>query len=218
MPSVDPFASLHDWRAALYRADAPIINRFLDVIDASLPPGWVRDRDYEKTRLRPDRIHCYMFDQVGDAQVRVWLQRVADARLRGGPVELLRHAQSAGTERTGQLVADFSNACVQPAAATAGAQCTRPAFGPLSAIAPAAEMLFTQFADAADGRWPLREHEQRLWDELISTCLTEQVGIDRGELKQWLADSGWHQRDIPAIVDRFYADSEWLAKRLVAAP
>ena len=80
-------------------------------------------------------------------------------------------------------------------------------------------MLFTGFADKADGEWPLKSRTQALWDELVSGCLAEQVAIDRADLRRWLADSGWGQEAATALADRFFADSEWLAKRLaVMAP
>jgi hypothetical protein len=80
-------------------------------------------------------------------------------------------------------------------------------------------MLFTQFADTADGEWPLVGRVRGLWDELISECLAEQVAIDRGELGRWLAASGWAQEAVQALAEQFFADSEWLAKRLaVMAP
>ena len=80
-------------------------------------------------------------------------------------------------------------------------------------------MLFNRFADTADGEWPLTDRVQELWDELVSGCLAEQVGIDRAELGQWLADSGWEPEAATALADRFFADSQWLAKRLaVMAP
>ena len=133
MAVVDPFVSLRDWRSSLYRGDPAVIDRFLDAIDATLSPGWVRDREYERTRLRPDRIRCYLFDQAGDAAVRVWLQRVTATRVRGGPVQVLRHPPSGDAERIGRIVAEFADGCVLPAAKAAGARCTRPAFGPRSA-------------------------------------------------------------------------------------
>ena len=219
MAVVDPFVPLRDWRSSLYRGDPAVIDRFLDAIDATLSPGWVRDREYERTRLRPDRIRCYLFDRAGDAAVRVWLQRVTATRVRGGPVQVLRHPPSGDAGRIGRLVAEFADGCVLPAASAAGARCTRPAFGPRSAVTPAAEMLFTRLADTADGEWPLTDRAQGLWDELVSGCLAEQVAIDRAELGRWLADSGWEQEAATALADRFFADSEWLAKRLaVTAP
>jgi hypothetical protein len=219
MAVVDPFIHLRDWRSALYRGDQAVIDRFLDAIDATLSPGWVRDSGYERTRLGPDRIRCYLFDQVGDAAVRVWLQRVTTTRVRGGPIQLLRAPSSGDAGRPGRLVAEFADGCVLPAAGTTGARYTRPAFGPRSALTPVAEMLFTRFADTADGEWPLTDRAQRSWDELISGCLAEQVAIDRDELVQWLADSGWEQKVVTQIADRFFTESEWLAKRLaVTAP
>ena len=86
MPTIDPFVPLTDWRASLVRGGPAAVDRFLDAIDATLPPGWIRDSEYERTRLRPDRIRCYLFDRAGDAAVRVWLQRVTATRVRGGPV------------------------------------------------------------------------------------------------------------------------------------
>jgi hypothetical protein len=219
MAADDPFVPLRDWRSSLYRGDPAVIDRFLDAMDATLPPGWVRDSEYERSRLRPDRIRCYLFDPAGDAAVRVWLQRVTATRVRGGPVEVVRHPPSGNTGRLGRLVAEFANTCVLPAARAAGARCSRPEFGPRSAVTPAAEMLFTRFADTADGEWPLGDPAQGVWDELISTCLAEQVAIDRAELGRWLAASGWGQPAVSAIADRFFADSAWLAKRLeVTAP
>jgi hypothetical protein len=109
--------------------------------------------------------------------VRVWLKGVTGTRVRGGPVQVLRHPPSDGRE-IGRLVADFTDSCVFPAARAAGVRFTRPVFGPRSAVTSAAEMLFTRLADTADGQWPLAEAAQRLWDELISTCLAEQVAID----------------------------------------
>lgn len=219
MAAVDPFVPLRDWRSSLYRGEPAVVDRFLNAIDATLTPGWVRDREYERTRLRPDRIRCYMFDRTGDTAVRVWLQRVTEARVRGGPVQVLRHPPSGDTERIGRVVAEFADGCVLPAASAAGARYTRPAFGPRSAVTPAAEMLFTRLADTADGEWPLKNLAQGVWDELISVSLAEQVAIDRAELGRWLADSGWDQKAVTALADRFYADSEWLAKRLaVVAP
>jgi hypothetical protein len=219
MAVVDPFVPLREWRSALYRGDPAVIDRFLDAIDATLLPGWVRDREYKQTGLRPDRIRCYLFDRAGDAAVRLWLEQVTATRVRGGPVEVLRHPPSGDATRIVRLVVEFADGCVLPAASTAGARCTRPAFGPRSAVTGAAEMLFTQFADTADGEWPLTDRAQALWDELISVCLAEQVAIDRAELVRWLAESGWEQETAPALADRLFADSEWLAKRLaVMAP
>jgi hypothetical protein len=217
MPVVDPFVPLREWRSSLYRGNEVVIDRFLDRIDTTLSAGWVRDPTFEQTRPRPDRIRCYLFDRPGGAAVRVWLQRVTTTRERGGPVQLLRHPPSGGTERIEQLVADFADSCVLPAAKAAGADHTRPAFGSRSAITSDVEMLFTRLADTADGKWPLTGQAQGLWDELISTCLTEQIAIDRPELKKWLADSGWEKTAVTSIADRFFADSEWLAKRLAVA-
>ena len=74
-------------------------------------------------------------------------------------------------------------------------------------------------ADTADGEWPLTARTQGLWDELVSICLAEQVAIDRAELCHWLEDSGWERQAAAALADRFFEDSEWLAKRLaVMAP
>jgi hypothetical protein len=132
---------------------------------------------------------------------------------------VLRHPPSGDAGRIGRLVAEFIDGCVLPAASAAGAQRTRPAFGPTSAVTAAAEMLFTRLADAADGEWPLTGRSQGLWDELISVCLAEQVGIDRTDLGQWLEDSGWEKEAVTAIADRCFAGSRWLAKRLaVMAP
>jgi len=65
----------------------------------------------------------------------------------------------------------------------------------------------------------LLDRVQELWDELVSGCLAEQVTIDRAELGRWLADSGWEQEADAVLADRFFADSEWLAKHLaVMAP
>jgi hypothetical protein len=75
-------------------------------------------------------------------------------------------------------------------------------------------MLFTRFADQADGEWPLTEQAQVSWDELVSGCLTEHVAIDRDELRDWFKDSGWERQAASALVDRFFADSGWLAKRM----
>jgi hypothetical protein len=214
MSAVDPFVPLREWRTSLYRGDPIAVDRFLASIDTTLLTGWVRELEYERKRLRPDQIRCYLYDRAGDAVVRVWLQLVTATRVRGGPVQLLHQSPSSGTERVGQLVAEFADACVLPAARSASIQCTRPAFGPRSAITPSAEMLFAQLADTADGKWPLADQPQLLWDELISNCLAEHVAIDRIELEEWLADSGWKQEAVPSIVERFFSDSEWFAKRL----
>jgi hypothetical protein len=210
MAVVDPFVSLVDWRSSLYRGDPAVVDQFLAGIDAKLLPGWVRDREFERTRSRPESIRSYMFNGPRDGAVRLSLQRVTPNRVRGGPIHVLRDPPF------GELVADFADGCVLPAAIAAGVRCTRPAFGPRSAVTPAAEMLFTRFADTADGEWPLTDRAQELWDELVSGCLAEQVAIDRAELGRWLADSGWEQEAVTALVDRFFADSERLAKRLAA--
>ncbi len=217
MPRVDPFAPLRDWRCSLYRGAQVVVDGFLSKIDATLPADWTRDLGYEQTRLHPDLIRCYRFDRPSDAAVRVWLQRVTPTRVRGGPVQVLRHSPSGDSGRISQLVAEFEDRCVLPAASVAGVRHARPMFGPRSAVAPAAEMLFTQVADVADGQWPLTDKAQRVWDQLISACLAEQVAIDRSELEKWLADSGWDKKNVAIIADRFFADSEWLAKRLAAA-
>lgn len=213
----DPFLPLHNWRSMLFRGDARAINRFIQQLDSKLPAGWSRDSDYERQRERPDRIRCYLFDRPGDASVRVWLQLVTPTRVRAGAVQLLRHPPQGQPARIGELVANFANGHVLPAAATAGVSHTNPAFGPRSAVTPAADVLFIQLADTADGEWPLSHHAQRAWDELVSCCLFEQVALDRTELTKWLADNGWEQRTAESIAERFFADSEWLAKRLEAA-
>jgi hypothetical protein len=219
MAVVDPFVPLRDWRISLYRGDPAVIDRFLDAIDATLPPGWVRDHERERTHLRRDRIRCYLFDRAGDAAVRVWLERVTATRVRGVAVEVLRHPPSGDAPRIGRLVAEFADGCVLPAASAAGARCTRPAFGPRSVVTLGAELLLTQLADTADGEWPLTDRTQGVWDELISTGLAEQVGIDRAEFDRWLADSGWEPEAATVLADRFFADSRRLARRLaVMAP
>ncbi len=53
MAAVDPFVSLRDWRSSLYRGKPTVVDRFLDGIDAALAHGWVRDREYERTRCGP---------------------------------------------------------------------------------------------------------------------------------------------------------------------
>ena len=219
MAVVDPFVPLRDSRNSLYRGDPAAVDQFLNAIDATLAPGWVRDREYERTRSRPDRIRCYLFDRAGDAAVRVWLQRVTATRVRGGPLQVLRHPPSGDAGRIVRLVAEFADDCVRPAADAAGVRCTHPAFGPRSAVTLNAEMLLTQFADTADGEWPLTDRAQGLWDELVSTGLAEQVAFDRAELHQWLADSGWEPEAAAALADRLFADAQWLARRLaVIAP
>ncbi len=219
MAEADPFVPLRDWSTSLYRGDPAVVNRFLDTTDAMLPPGWVRDREYERTRLQTDRTRCYMFDRPEDAAVQVCLQRVASTRVRGGPVQVLRHSPSGDAGRIGRLVADFVDRCVLPAASAAGVRCTRPAFGPRSVVTPAAEMLFTVIADTAGGVWPLSDRTQRLWEDLVSTGLAEQAAIDRAELARWLMDSGWEKDAAVALADRLFADFEWLARRLaVMAP
>jgi hypothetical protein len=219
MAVADNFVPLSDWRTSLYRGASAVVDRFLDAIEATLLPDWVRDHDYERTRFRQDRIRCYMFDRAGDAAVRVWLQRVTATRVRGGPIEVPRHPPSGDAMRIVRLVVEFADGCVLPAASSSGARCTRPGFGPRSALTPAAEMLFTRLADTADGEWPLTDRVQGLWDELISTGLAEQVAVDRAELRQWLEDSGWEPEAASALADRLFADSAWLARRLaVMAP
>lgn len=214
MSAVDLFVPLREWRESLYRGDAKAIDSFLDRIDKSLSPGWVRDLAYERTRLRPDRIRCYLFDQPTDAAVRVWLQRVTATRVRGGAIQVLSHPPSGDATRIGQLVKELAVACVLSAASAAGVNHTRPTFGPRSAVTPTAGMQFIRFADATNGNWPFNDKEQVLWDALVSACLVEQVAIDRAELERWLAASGWEQGIATQIAGRFFADSESLAKRL----
>ncbi len=216
MAKVDPFVPLTDWDNSLYRGDPAAIDQFLDRIDETLPPGWVRDREDERTRLRPDGIRCYLFDREGDVAVRVWLQRVTATRVRGVLIQVLRHPPSGDAGRIGRVVGEFTNGCVLPAAAAAGARCTWPAFGVRSAITHAAEMMFTRLADTADGEWPLTDRFQESWDELVSFCLAEQVAFNPAELVRWLVDSGWEQADAAALADRLFADAAWLAKRLAA--
>jgi hypothetical protein len=217
MPVVDPFVPLREWRSSLYRGNKVVIDQFLDKIDPTQPSGWVRDLAYEQTRPQSDRIRCYLFDQPGQVALRVWLQRVTATRVRGGPVQLLRHPPAGGTEQIGQLVAYFTDSCVVAAAKAVGADYTQPAFGTRSAITSDVEMLFTRLADTADGEWPLTGQAQTLWDELISTCLAELIAIDRHELEKWLADNGWEKPTVTSIAERFFADSEWLAKRLAVS-
>ena len=219
MPAVDPFVPLLDWRRSLYRGDPRLVDRFLDEIDTTLPTNWIRELAYEQTRLRPDRVRCYVFERSGDAAVRVWLERVTLARARGGPLEVLRHPPSGNAVRIARLVAEFTDDCVLPAANASGVRCTWPSFGPRSAVTSAAEMLFIRFADTAEGQWPPAERLRELWEELVSGCLSEHVAINRGELEKWLADSGWEQAAVAQIADQFFADSRLLATRLaVTAP
>ena len=85
MATVDLFVPLRVWRTSLFRGDQAVVDRFLGEVDRTLPPDWVRDHTYESTRLRPDRIRCYLFDRVEDASVRLWLERVNVVRVSGRP-------------------------------------------------------------------------------------------------------------------------------------
>ncbi len=214
MAGVNPFVRLRDWQTSLYRGDPAVIDRFLDAIDATLSPGWIRDREYERTRLRPDRVRCYLFDQPGDAAVRVGLQRVTATRVRGDLIQVLRDPPSCEAERIAGIVAEFADGCGLPTARTAGARRTHPAFGLRSVVTLTAAMLFNRFAEMADGEWPLTDRVQELWDELVSTGLAEHVGIDRDELRRWFEDNGWEPEAATALADRLFADARWLARRL----
>jgi hypothetical protein len=217
MPSTDPFLPLRDWRSTLFRGDAVLMDQFLRQLDVGLPADWSRDTHYERNRERPDRIRCYLFDRPGDASVRVWLQLATPTRVRAGAVQLLRHPPQGQSTRIGELVGDFANGHVLRAAAAVGVCWSHPSFGPRSAVTPAAEMLFTRFADTAEGAWPFRDRAQEVWDELVSCCLAEQTAIDRTELTKWLTDSGWEDGAAETIAERFFADSDWLARRLAVA-
>lgn len=211
------FMPLRDWRSSLFRGASADVDRFLDAIDATLPTDWVRDLAYEQALPRHDRIRCYRFDRAGDAAVRVWLERVTTTRVRGGPLEVLRHPPSGDSVRIARLVAEFNDGCVLSAANFVGVRRTRPGFGPRSAVSSAAETLLNQFADTLDGQWPLPDTARELWEELISGCLAEHVAIDRAELEKWLADSGWEPAVVAQIADQFFADSRRLAKWLAVA-
>lgn len=217
MSAVAPFNSLHQWRSSLYRGRPANVDRFLDTINATLPADWSRDVLYEQTLARPARHRCYLFDRGGHGSVRVWLDRVTTTRVRGGPVQVLRHPPAGNAGQLDDLVAAFADACVIPAGSITGLRHTRPEFGARSAVTPPAEMLFTQFADTADGEWPLSACLESLWYELVSVCLTEQVAIDRHELARWIFESGWEQQVVTTIVERFFSDSGWLSERLAAA-
>lgn len=217
MPPNDPFLPLHNWRTSLFRGDKPAIDRFIHQLDVGLPTGWNRDLDYEQTRKYPERLRCYLFDQPGDASIRVWLQLVSSTRVRTGAVQLLRHPPQGQSARPGELVAEFTNSHVLLAATANGVRCSNPSFGPRSVVTFTVEKLFTLLADTADGEWPLHDYSQAAWDELISGCLAEQAAIDRSELKKWLADSGWAQEAAQELTERFFRDADWLAKRLEVA-
>lgn len=218
MSSADMFVELCDWRNSLYRGEPAVVDQFLNTIDGTLPVFWIRDHAYEQSRTRRKRIHCYLFEQAADASVRLWLDRVSTTRVRGGPLEVLRHAPSGDAARITRLVGQFTDDCVLPAADGVGIRRTRPSFGPLSVLGGAAETLLNQFADTADGQWPLSGHLQDLWDELVSGCLAEHVAINRDDLEKWVADSGWGQKIAAQIADQFFADSRRLAKWLAVAP
>ena len=219
MPRVDPFVSIQQWRSSLYCGASLAISRFLDGIDTGLLPGWARDLEYERSRLRPVRLRFYTYDQKGDAAVRVCLQQVTPTRVRGGPVQVLRHSLTGDTGQIGRLVAELVSGCVMPAASVNGIRYTRPTFGPRSVCTPNTEMLFNRLADIADGSWPLDDQAKKAWDELVSGCLAEHVAIDGAELCRWFAESGWTPDTSKVLTDHFFKDSEWLAQQLaVLAP
>lgn len=216
MTALDRFVQLRDWRKSLYRGVEQSVESFLKAVDATLAPGWVRDNAYENTRMQPDRVRCYMFDPGQDAAVRAWLQLVTATRVRGGPIQVIHSPPSGDASRIGQIVEEFVKQSVLPAATKAGVLCTRPVFGPRSAITSAIEMLFTRFADTVEGEWPFNNRAQELWDELVTCCLVEQSAVDRDELSRWFGESGWDPPVAIALTDRFFADSNVLAKRLAA--
>ncbi len=137
-------------------------------------------------------------------------------RVRGGPVQVLRHPSSGDAVLVVRPFAELADGCVRPAAGAAGVRGTRPAFGVRSVVPLGTELLLTQLADTADGEWPLSDRVQGLWDELISTGLAEQAALDPAELHQWLQDNGWSPEAATALADRLFADSLWLSRRLAA--
>ena len=155
-----------------------------------MPAGWVRDSKYEQTRARPDRIRCYLFDRPSEASLRVWLERVtwggsAVARFSYSALRL----RAALSRLDNWSLTSLIPACWLPPKRSAST--TRAGVRPAKRISSDVEMLFTRLADTANGKWPLTDLAQGLWDELISTCLAEQVAIDRPEFEKWLTDSGW---------------------------
>ena len=69
------------------RDDPAVLDQFLAGIDVTLLSSWVRDRDYEQARSRPNRNRCYVLDGLRDAALRVWLHRATATRVarRPGP-------------------------------------------------------------------------------------------------------------------------------------
>lgn len=219
MAKGDPFLPLREWRISLYRgaASPAAVDQFLSTIDATLPPGWVRDRESERKRPHSGRIRAYLFDQgPGDASVGLGLRRASETRVRGWSTDVLRPPPSGDAPRIARIVAEFTNGCVRPAADTAGVRCTRPAFSVRSHVPHGVNQLLNELADTADGEWPLPERAKCLWEEVISFGLEEQIALDRNDFIRWLADSGWEPAAAPAIAHKLFADSRWVAERLAA--
>jgi hypothetical protein len=217
MPGSDTLTRLNDWRTLLYRGSPSHLDRFLAAVDSTLPLGWKRDPSFEAQHLLTAR--CYAYDQPGDAVIGVLLNRTpSPTRLRGGVVRVYRNPLGP-TERIGALVGEIADTCVLPAAHAVGLQYARPRFGARSIITSVIESLFNQVADSADGVWPLPEIAKASWDDLISLGLAEQVAIDQQELERWAIENGWTQTAAAQLARQFFADSDWLARRMaVVAP
>jgi hypothetical protein len=207
-------ARLHDWQSSLYRGNSGAIDGFLTEVESKLPMGWKRDPREEQRYALP--VRYYIFDQPNDALIGVLLRNTTKTRVRGDTVRVYRNPPGP-TERIGVLVAELADKCVLPAAKAVGVEHSRPRFGVRSVVTPAIESMLNQLADDADCVWPLPANTKDMWDDLISMSLAEHIALDRTEFQRWATDSGWSAPAASELVERFFADSLWLAKRLAVA-
>jgi hypothetical protein len=195
------------WRHVLVKGPKEQLDRFLDEVGRRFEAlGWARETSLEG-RLNGDphqanRFYCWVSAHENRPHVRLCLNRVTERRLRGGTYDLLD-----GRAGVADLAAEMQHVLaevLEPAAAAVGLEVAYPRLGPISRVEPRTAAALTALAGAGDGQWPLPEHLEPLWEQVVRNAYREGVAINPEELTAWFAASGWEGEAAAELAERFY--------------
>jgi hypothetical protein len=206
----DALGIINIWRHVLVKGPKEQIDRFMAEVGKRFEGlGWSREATFQALLNRDphqiNRPHCWVSAQGTLPRVLLCLNRTTDRRVRGGTYDL-RDGRPGLVDLAREIQRVLAEV-LEPAAAEVGLEVSYPRLGPISRVGAKTTAAMTALAEAADGRWPLPDEMESLWEKFVVTAVRDGVAINPEELTEWFVASGWDRGHAVEMANRFYGDA-----------